>query len=289
MNIYRILLLCFSALIFLFIYQPATGQHIYFSKYPGSCWFESDLLNQPDSLNIYVHAPDHSDIVGAYFRFETGYFGPEDVIYFEPVDGVEITDGELFQGITLSWSPVSLEHYPVLKMIVTNNPPHVIDEPHSFCVMEPILFQSVGDTLTLYHRICTFLGHLHCYEPRLQWSHPDTVDIEIGSQSIVEVKWIMDAAYTWGTYIDVSDENSWVVDFFPNGVWAVGCPACDWHWQIIQITVEVPQDTPDYALSRMTIQPEQSVSPTSLYLRAVPPISTKKQTWGEIKKLFKDN
>jgi len=282
----RIAVSCMIMLIVAFVCQPTLGQYIYYANYPAQC--EMGALFY-DTTAIFVHMPAYADIIGAHFRLDVDMFGPEDVDCLMLTPRVFIVEGDIFQGMTLSWTPLELNHYRLLKIYVVNNPPLQDPEQPGFCVREAILYRAGGDSLFL-DDCWTGLGHVDCWDANLGFSHPDTADVFIGTQSIVEVRSWVSALGIIGTNFEISDTEDWVQDWHPKGVFWYECMVCPWEETIIQILVEVPQSIPYYTFSELTIRPTYHVfqpDSTSFTLRAVPPIAIEGTTWGQIKTLYR--
>lgn len=284
-RIVRITVSCLIAFVAALIYQPTLGQYIYYSNYPGQC---ENVWPFSDSSAVFVHAPGYSDITGARFRLDADYFGPEDVVYLMSIPGVIIEDGDLFQGMTLSWTPLELNHYQLLKLSVVNDPPYQEIEFGGFIIKEAVLYRVGGDSLFL-DDCWTHAGHADCWYASFGCWHPDTVDVVIGSQSTVEIKcWISVPGYG-GTSFEITDIMDWVTDWNPKSVWHDGCGVCQWEEATVLISIMVSESTPAQTLSKLTIRPTYAVvsDSTSFFLKAIPPISVKSDTWGGIKALFK--
>lgn len=270
--------------------QTAAAQWIYYSTCPGECELESCYYAPLDTAYIYVHAPGNQDIVGAHFRLETSYFGPGDVTSLDPGPGVSIEDGDLFQGMTLALTPLDLTHYPALR-IVADQPflGNHVEETWGYRIRDALLFRSDGDTLVL-ETCFTFAGHVDCWDALLGWMHSDTVDVFIGTQSTVTFKCWISSPGIIGTNYEITDEMDWVIDWNPKAVGGSECMVCPWEDQTTLITVLVPQSTPARTVSKLTIRPTYHVfvsDSTTFFLRAIPPISTREETWGRIKVLYR--
>jgi hypothetical protein len=256
---------------------------LYFSNEPGWC-------NIPDwqyegSYSIFVHTGDLTGVTGGRFRLESDLYGPEDLVSFAPASGVTVVEGDPFTGMTLSWTPETLEHRELLTLTLADNLPHQTPEdPYSYCVWtrECVLFRAGAEDVALVD-VCTAVAIVDCFDPIVQWIHPDTVDVVIDGTTVVEIRWIVGGGGFVGTYLDLSDTEGWTTSFVPHSVWGGYCPGCPWQWETTRITVDVPKGTEDHATSLLTIMPEDFPSPTSFWLRAVEEVGVEKTTFGGIK------
>jgi hypothetical protein len=272
--------------------RSSWGQYIYFSQYPGACWMDFCCGGGPFTTYIYVHAPESGDISGGRFRFESEFIEPDEILSIEPGIGVTIVEGNIFQELTLSWSSLDLTHYPVLTItlgdflrgynVQSNQDDH-------FCIRDAVLISSGGDIAI--DDVCTWIGNYDCFDCYIHWYRPDTVDVVIGTSSIVEIIWIFPCGGFTGANIDIVDEEGWVSNWDPLYVTSSCGGGCPWNlYNTMEIFIEVPESTPDHELSRIAVNPVGSSfgsDSTSFFLRAIPPISAENRTWSGIKRLFR--
>lgn len=242
---------------------------------------------------IFVHAPEYTGITDAHFKLEPGLLNPDNVTSITLGTAVTIEAGELFQGITLSWSSLDLEHCPVLELTIdmSTELKSLQSSFGDFCISNAYLLSTSGDTIVV-DDLCTLFGHFDCFDCFVGWHHPDTVDVVIGTSSSFNVIWWLSCTGLIGPNVLVSDEKGWTQDWNPQSVYG-SCGACPWNmYKTMQITVEVPESTFDQTLSEMIIKPTSTVllpDSTSLILRAIPRIGVQDKTWSGIKKLFQKN
>jgi hypothetical protein len=93
----------------------------------------------------------------------------------------------------------------------------------------------------------------------------------------------------WGCSIEVTDDRGWVAGCDPSYIWGDDCGFCAWDSGFNTIAVSVPPGAEEYGLSRVSIRLLNA--PThpdsgSFYIRAVPPVGVREDSWGGIKRLF---
>jgi len=267
--------------------SPALGQYIYLGDNAYDCMM-GPLLPGPypqNTKHIYVSCPSITDAVAISFRLGSELIGPEDVVSATPARGVAIDSGDLFGGITLSLSGSALNDLEVMSLELADNPPHQQSGSYEY-IHSPKVIRASGDTISL-EEAWAFWAWVDCFDLYIVWGFPDTVDVNIGADSLVRARTVVTAAGYWGCNIEVTDDHGWVTGYDPSYIWGDDCGFCAWDSGFNTIAITVPAGAEEYGLSKVTIRllngPAQS---GSFYIRAIPPVGVGESSWGAIKKLF---
>jgi len=268
---------------------PGDAMYVYCADRPGACWYYCAFpgCDAPDSMFIFIRTADSLQVTGAHFQLEATLPECDSIEAVVPCPGVTIESGDLAGGMTVSFAPIQVKHFEVLKIILKKTCEDPVPwNKLRFITRDCSLVTSAAETIPLAD-YWTGPVYPDCYYTSLQWFHPDTVNAEIGGRTDVKIQWSFDGPYFFGCYVTVADEQGWVSDHTFTGVWYTGCGTCSWDIETAHVYVEVPPGTPVGALSRLTVTPEKGASPASVVLRAVPGISVRGSTWGDIKSRFK--
>jgi hypothetical protein len=266
--------------------SPAIGQYIYLGDNANYCMM-SPLFYQPNTKHIYVACPSITDAVAVSFRLGSELIGPEDVVSAAPAAGVAVESGDLFSGITLSLSGAALNNLEVMSLELVDNPPYQYPGSWDYeRIHAPKVIRASGDTISL-EESWAFFCCVDCFDLYIVWGFPDTVDVNIGADSLVRARTVVTAAGYWGCNIEVTDDRGWVTGYDPSYIWGDDCGFCAWDSGFNTIAITVPAGAEEYGLSKVTIKllngPAQS---GSFYIRAIPPVGVGESSWGAIKKLF---
>jgi hypothetical protein len=266
--------------------SPAIGQYIYLGDNANNCMM-SPLFYQPNTKHIYVACPSITDAVAVSFRLGSELIGPEDVVSAAPAAGVAVESGDLFSGITLSLSGAALNNLEVMSLELVDNPPYQYPGSWDYeRIHAPKVIRASGDTISL-EESWAFFCCVDCFDLYIVWGFPDTVDVNIGADSLVRARTVVTAAGYWGCNIEVTDDRGWVTGYDPSYIWGDDCGFCAWDSGFNTIAITVPAGAEEYGLSKVTIKllngPAQS---GSFYIRAIPPVGVGESSWGAIKKLF---
>ncbi len=269
--------------------SPALGQYIYLGDFASDCMMQPPLpAPYPPSLkHIYVACPSITDAVAVSFRLGSELIGPEDVVSATPAPGVAIASGDLFGGITLSLSGAVLNNLEVMTLELADNPPHQTSWNYEF-IHSPKVIRASGDTISL-EESWAFFCCVDCFDLYIVWGFPDTVDVNIGADSLVRARTVVTAAGYWGCSIEVADDRGWVAGFEPPFIWGDECGFCAWNSGFNTIAISVPPGAGEYEMSKVTIRlvsAAAAADSASFYIRAIPPIGVREDSWGAIKKRF---
>ncbi len=266
--------------------SSALGQYIYLGDNVNDCMM-APLFYQPNTKHIYVACPSITDAVAVSFRLGSELIGPEDIVSAAPAAGVAVESGDLFGGITLSLSGAALNNLEVMSLELVDNPPYQYPGSWDYeRIHSPKVIRASGDTISL-EESWAFFCCVDCFDLYVVWGFPDTVDVNIGADSLVRARTVVTAAGYWGCNIEVTDDRGWVTGYDPSYIWGDDCGFCAWDSGFNTIAVSVPAGAEEYGLSKVTIRllngPAQS---GSFYIRAIPPVGVGESSWGAIKKLF---
>ncbi|MCX5752806.1 MAG: hypothetical protein NTW97_04060 [Candidatus Krumholzibacteria bacterium] len=271
---------------------PGDRQWIYCAEHAEECYISCDngywVCPSLDTMFVFIRANDPVGVSRAHFRLEADYPCCDSIQAVIPCPGVVIESGDIRDGITISFPAFLSGHFKALALVLWHDgqdPPKYMGN-YGFGIRDAWLERSNDETVPLSDYWTTGL-YPDCYTTSLFWYHPDTMDVFIGSQTDVKIQWELDGAYYFGFYVSIADEQGWVNDFTPNGIWWTGCFTCIWHIETMHIFAELPGDVPAGTLSTLTITRQNGSPLRSFVLRAVPPVATEKQSWGKIKNLFK--
>ena len=268
---------------------PGDAMYIYCADHPGACWYFCTYLGceAPDTMFICIHAADSLQVTGAHFRLEATLPECDSIEAVVPCPGVTIENGDLAQGMTVSFAPIQGKHFKVLKILFNKTCQEpVFWSSLRFITRECSLATSAAETIPLADY---WTGPLYpdCYMTSLQWFHPDTVEVQIGGRTDVKIQWSFDGPYFFGCYVTVADEQGWVSDHTFTGVWYTGCGTCSWDIETAHVYVEVPPATSVGAYSTLTVTPEKGAPPATVVLRAISGMAVRGSTWGDIKSRFR--
>lgn len=269
--------------------SPALGQYIYLGDYANVCMMQplSPAPLPQNTKHIYVDYPSITDAVAVSFRLGSELIGPEDVVSVTPAPGVAIGSGDLFGGITLSLSGSALNDLEVMSLELADNPPYQHGGSYEY-IHSPKIIRASGDTISL-EEAWAFFCCVDCFDLYVVWGFPDTVDVNIGADSLVRSRTVVTAAGYWGCSIEVTDDRGWVTGFDPTYIWGDDCGFCAWDSGFNTIAISVPAGAEEYELSKVTIRPLNAAAAAdsaSFYVRAIPPVGVSESSWGSIKKLF---
>lgn len=267
--------------------SPALGQYIYLGDNANNCMM-SPLFYQPNIKHIYVACPSITDAVAVSFRLGSELIGPEDVVSAAPAAGVAVESGDLFSGITLSLSGAALNNLEVMSLELVDNPPYQYPGSWDYeRIHSPKVIRASGDTISL-EESWAFFCCVDCFDLYIVWGFPDTVDVNIGADSLVRARTVVTAAGYWGCNIEVTDDRGWVTGYEPTYIWGDDCGFCAWDSGFNTIAITVPAGAEEYGLSKVTISLLGAAPPQSgsFYIRAIPPVGVGQSSWGAIKKLF---
>jgi hypothetical protein len=268
--------------------SPARGQYIYLGDNADNCMM-APLYYQPNTKHIYVDCPLITDAVAVSFRLGSELIGPEDVVSAAPAPGVAVESGDLFSGITLSLSGAALNDLEVMSLELADNPPYQYPGSWDYeRIHSPKVVRASGDTISL-EESWAFFCCVDCFDLYVVWGFPDTVDVNIGADSLVRARTVVTAAGYWGCNIEVTDERGWVTGYDPSYIWGDDCGFCAWDSGFNSIAITVPAGAEEYGLSKVSIKllnAGAAAQSGSFYIRAIPPIGVGQSSWGAIKKLF---
>jgi len=264
----------------------ATGAHsttdypwvpaVYFSDGPNHCvnFFGQDYW-------IFVHSPDDENINRATFDLEVS-MSPwaQPVIVPEPGVVVGLADVSTSTWhFDLAWSPRSLEHEPIVKVLFF--------ELGGFGDQLPtnVTFErGSGEAVPGYGQWS--LGCCASCPPCLVNLYADDPGYAvIGRSTEVPFEWRQIILQVAGGPILVSDTEGWVSAWTP-GNWGGGytCDQCFYTRYPGTIVVDVPDDVAVGATSAMTIF--TSCGSRTFTLEAIEPVPVQTSTWGAVKALF---
>ena len=269
--------------------SPALGQYIYLGDNAHDCMMAPlyPAPYPPNIKHIYVACPSITDAVAVSFRLGSELIGPEDVVSVTPSPGVAIDSGDLFGGITLTLPGSALNGLEVLSLELADNPPHQQGGSYEY-IHSPKIIRASGDTISL-EEAWAFFCCVDCFELYIVWGFPDTVDVNIGADSTVRFRTVVTAAGYWGCSIEVTDDRGWVTGYDPSYIWGQNCGFCAWDSGFNTIAISVPAGAEEYELSKVTIRPLNAAvaaDSASFYIRAIPPVGVREDSWGGIKKRF---
>lgn len=270
---------------------PADRQWIYCAEHAEDCFLYCMGHMQcplPDTMYVFIRANDPLGVDRAHFRLDTNYPCCDSIQAVIPCPGVTIDEGNLSEGMTISFPLQQSGHFKALALVIWHE---CLDAPpmgnYGFLVQDAWL-ERADDEVVALSDYYTMPVYQDCYMTSILWYHPDTMDVFIGSQTDVKIQWEVNGAYYFGFYVTITDGQGWVSNYAPNGIWYTGCLTCLWHIETTHIYTELPGDVSAGTLSTLTIINTKSGSPLeSLVLRAVPPIATEEQSWSTVKDLFK--
>lgn len=243
------------------------------------------------SLPISVHAPGETGLIAVMFRLDSNVMGPEDVVGITPEPGVTIGSGDLFTGITVSWSAHEMIHETILTLQTQNNPPY--QDPGDY------LYGQVSThditLVTLDHGpvaglpVTMSAGYvIDCFTNGAQFNPPDTVDVGVG----VETHFTFDLVATGfspSVVIEFDDPLGWIASYDPANAWG-GCPYCPWDVEHVDVAVVPPAGTPAYTLYTVDLNVlwggGSEIVP--IVLRTFAPVGTEATTWGKVKALYRE-
>jgi hypothetical protein len=266
--------------------HPAWSQWVYFGSSPGACYIPHVFHNP--TVFVYVHAPDVDDPTGITFQVDTDAFGPEDIVSLTPMSGVSTVEGDLFNGMTLSWSPREMEHEAVLQLYLEPQPPDTWDD--TVWTRNATLYSSITGPQPLEDVLSIVNIIWDCHGPGARWRSSDTASVVTGKLTTFEIEGIVQCLQLgYGAGVEIIDTQGWVVSWDPAGL--AGGMGCPWHWQRISIGVDVPAETPDGTLNTITVRAVE-IQPMpfecSIVLRGEEPVSVRESTLGRIKALYRE-
>ena len=265
------------------------AQFVYFSPYRGVCSIDGvDAWVHHTTYSVYVHAPDVTDAQQVTFRLESDAYGPEDIVSVSPSAGVTIESGDLFSGMQLSIPTGPLEHEELLTITVALNEPQSYGIWNVAWVRDVTLLRASGDAPL--PDVQFFLTHCYQSSTWIQWMHPDTVEVPIGSSMIVDLPCLgHSTGGLTGTDLEVSEPLGWVTECTSCAVF-VNCGACPWDVQTVKLHVAVPLGTAADTVDEVQITPTGPCclgSGTTLFIKASQGVATEQTTWGRVKSKFK--
>lgn len=280
------------AVLILALAAPASAQWVYMNEYPGSCIISQLFFPIPGVAPkyIYVYAPGRPDVAGATFRIQSDVMGPEDVVSMTPAPGVTIVGGDLFGGITLSWSPHELLHEAVLALDLIDNPPHQPSGMYGGQVWtDDVTLATAGGDIPCEPSYTSTDINIDCF-----WFYPfayppDTVDVAVGAASHYE--FLAGASGQGGASLTVEDAPGWVTGWDPSGVWG-SCPVCDWDYAHVVVDVFVPEGTPPDTFHPVVTRlawwdgQDREWHRTTV-LRTIVPVATEPSSLGKLKTLYR--
>lgn len=256
----------------------ASAQHLYFSDTPNLCAAVGSTT--PYQFYVYAHSPDDSDYSQASLRLSTSAFDASDVEYVNGVPGGTIISGDIFSGITVQWTPETLDHLPVLeiKLLDTATPWGDV------WVTDATMYRSGGAAVPIEDKLSILSSDYHCAYCLFQVDAPDTADVVVGGVTTVRIYMAAGCDGAVGAPFDMTDTEGWVDAWDPTGLlYPNYCGECFWDFRPVDIDVAVPPGTPAGTLS------EVLVADTDTFLaRAVSPVTVKETTWGRIKVMHSD-
>jgi hypothetical protein len=270
--------LCAACALVVLIAFGAGAQHLYLSDTPNLCAAVGSA--PPYYFYIYAHSPDDSDFWQASFRIDTSAFDASDVEFVNPVAGGAILSGDIFSGITVQWTPQTLEHSPVLeiKLFDTNITGGEV------WVTDATMYRLGGAAVPIEDKLSIISSDFHCSYCFFQVDAPDIVDVVVGSATTVRIFLGAGCDGALAAVFDVIDTEGWVDAWDPTGLlYPDWCGECFWGMRPVDIGVVVPPDTPPGTLSEVT------VANTGTFLaRAIAPVAVENTTWGRIKAMRAD-
>jgi hypothetical protein len=281
------------ALAMLIVLSVIPGQiaarYVYFSPTGGCSVDGIGCMGGFLVFYVFIRAPDVQDARGARFFVEAdehSVFGNEHISSIETHENVEIEEGDLFSGITLSWPAGQYSDDTLLTVVIDpDNKPVLSMGVYTKSVQ---LYCSSGDTLQLDD----FLFHCsHCATPTsawIDWLHPDTVLVQIGSSGAVSIDCLghTDGFGMTGTSFNAFDQEGWLDGCVGCSVTCL-CGICPWDVTSILINVTVPDGVHPGTASLLRLLPAGPCcfeDSTSLYLYAVPDIGVETKSWGRLKR-----
>jgi hypothetical protein len=272
---------------------PDNGQWIYCAEKAGECFLYCRTHTEcpePDTMFVFVYAADSAGIVRAHLHLEWDYPGCDSILSVTPCPGVTIENGDLLQGMTISFPPIKSGHFAALTVIFRNNgqgPPPAMSD-YGFLIRDAWLERPNAQTVAVAdHRTMPF--YPDCSTTWPLWYHSDTVDVNIGARTDVKIRWSVEGAEPGmgGWPVNITDDRGWVGAATLDNMWCTGCLTCPWQVETDYIYIDVPEGTPVGTLNTLAWSVGTGIYYDSLVLRAVPPIATEKQSWGKLKDLFK--
>jgi hypothetical protein len=269
-----------AILLVIALVTPASAQWIYVSDQPEVCKVVYNF--EPMTLHVYAHAGSETTI-GASFRIESANIGPEDVISVTPSSGVTILSGNLFDGLTLSWPPHTLDHEPVLTLEVGTGFVGIATST------DIVFWQPTGSHPG--ESTATFVGSMfpHCFTPWAGWQVADTCGVGIDGITEFTIKAIVFTESSYGGTLSVVDNEGWVTGLsssaIPNACWE-----CPWQWGVIDIIVAVPDTVAPQTLNTIVLQCTHVgnlLDEVNVVLRALEPVATETTSFGKLKAMYR--
>ncbi|MFA4947633.1 MAG: hypothetical protein WC674_03875 [Candidatus Krumholzibacteriia bacterium] len=272
---------------------PDYNQWIYCAEKAEECFLfctSHGDCPKPDTMYIFIRAADSAGIMRAHFHLEWDYPGCDSILSVTPCPSVTIENGDILQGMTISFPLLKSGHFKAVMVILRNTseqPPPAMSD-YGFWIRDAWLERSNAQTVTVAdHRTMPF--YPDCYTTWPLWYHSDTVDVNIGARTDVWIRWSVEGAEPGmgGWPVNITDDMDWVSSTTLDNMWCTGCPTCAWQVETDYIYIDVPEGTPVGTLNTLAWSVGTGIYHDSLVLRAVPPIATEKQSWGKLKDLFK--
>jgi hypothetical protein len=267
------------------------AQYVYFSPTGGCSLDGNGCLDGYTVFHVFIRAEDVSNTTGAHFYVEGNefsQFGDENILSVDPHDGVVIESGDLFSGMTLSW-PAG-QYVSDTLLTVDLDPLEMPLLSMAVFTKDIELYTADGDTLfpddfVFYCSLCDGLG-----DNIIEWLHPDTIDVLIGTQAVIEIPCIGHSAGGFsGTDLDAFDTNGWIDECTSCGV-SVDCGPCPWDVQHVLVTVSIPDGITGGTTDRIRLIPTGPCcldDSTAFSVQAVTEVGVVESSWGKIKETYK--
>lgn len=266
--------LCTAYVLVVLAAPNVSAQHLYLSDTPNLCAAVGSI--PPYHFYIYAHSPDDADFSQASFRLNTSAFNASDVEFVNPVPGGAILSGDIFSGITVQWTPQTLEHLPVLEITLFDT---AVPQGGEVLVTDATMYRPGGAAVPIEDKMSIISSDFHCSFCIFQVDAPDTADVVVGEVTTVRIFLAAGCDGAVAAVFDVTDTEAWVDAWNPTGLlYPDYCGACFWEFKPVDIDVVVPAGTSAGTLS------EVLVANTGTFMaRAVAPVPVQHTTWGRIK------
>ena len=270
------------------ISNTALAQWVYLGPEPNTCvvFTTADpVFGYPHHISIY--APDIGNATGASFHIESEILGPEDVALMTPADGVTI-EGDLFEGMTVTWTPRELEYTSLLTVVFEDNAPSSWMLVYYLLMVKDVTLHLAGGGSMPLEDAGT--EYIHCHGGGgADLRPPDSASVVIDGTTIVEFKGIGQSDQ-WGpgaTDLAATDEQGWVTGLSPTGLWGY-CGECPFWWEPFELAVQVPATVEEGATSKVTFLSSGHALRVETILRATKGVPVERQTWGRMKAIYRE-
>lgn len=261
---------------------PDTNVYVYVSDRAGAC-FLGLYSPVPQVYGVYVDSGDYTDVSGVGFRIGGELFGPEQVVSVTTPPDVSIAGGDIFSGITLTFSSRALAHDPVLFIEVSS----VADYGNVVTQNVSITRGGGNEFIPDFY---TYREVVDCFGSAPNWFPPDTVDVVVDQDESFSFKALVSTNDIPAvTKVIATDANGWIPA--PVDQWVHGsCFWCPWDYTLVTVSVHVPKGTADGTLDPVPFQITSYgyvLDEKTVVLRAVEGVATEETTWGRVKALYR--